>query len=727
MTGRKAVGLWNKSEICRGRNQRLGFLFLCSLSCALFLCANAGQAASAKPEKPKPARLRISGYGLLGNRELRRILRTVELGGKKPEFFTAEFVEDASLILASRVRQDGYLRPSISAQITLASGGIIEVQTETLLESPLPHPLAIRAVHFRIHPGTLYYFKSLQFEGLEGITERQAIKYFVETDELLHLRHSRIYTPDRLRRGVSSLSDVLDQLGYTEAQIDEPRLQMNDTNGQVFVTIRVHAGSKFIVHSVRQEYQYQNRPNPSETRTVFPNHPFSRLWQQDFSLSLRTNQYQRGYPDTTVELKKLATRVTPAQTEVDLLATVKSGALVRIGKVEFVGQKRTNPGLLARRVRVYSGELLNLSKTEEGRYRLAQLGVFDTVDLSYRNQDESTRDVIYRVHEGKQLNVSLLVGWGSYELLRGGAEAQINNLWGLAHHLEVKGIQSFKATSGNLTYTVPEFVGRDIDLFVNGSGLRREEPDFLRLEYGGGVGLHKYLQEYATDVTARYNYQILSALDTSIAQVASEGLTNPAVGSIIVDIKHDRRDNPLYPQSGYKFFTTIETATQYLGGDANYERVEASFSWHLPLGGGLHFSLGLSQGIDYSFGSAENNLPFNKRFFPGGSDSIRGYQEDEASPRNAQGQLVGAETYSLGTVELEQALTPRWSIVAFSDSLGFAHRIADYPFDTGLFSVGGGIRWRTIIGPIRLEYGYNLNPRPQDPSGTLQFSLGFPF
>jgi outer membrane translocation and assembly module TamA len=120
-------------------------------------------------------------------------------------------------------------------------------------------------------------------------------------------------------------------------------------------------------------------------------------------------------------------------------------------------------------------------------------------------------------------------------------------------------------------------------------------------------------------------------------------------------------------------------------------------------------------------------LPFNKRFFPGGDNSIRGYSEGEASPRNAQGQLVGAECYALATVQLEQALTPKWSLVIFSDSLGFAHSIADYPFDTGLFSVGGGIWWRTIIGPVRLEYGYNLNPRKGDPTGTLQFSLGFPF
>jgi outer membrane translocation and assembly module TamA len=171
----------------------------------------------------------------------------------------------------------------------------------------------------------------------------------------------------------------------------------------------------------------------------------------------------------------------------------------------------------------------------------------------------------------------------------------------------------------------------------------------------------------------------------------------------------------------------VETATEYLGGDANYERVEIAPSWHLRLGGGRFLGLGLTHGVAVSFGTAADNLPFVRRFFPGGENSIRGYQEGEASPRDATGQIVGAETFTLATVELEQALTPKWSLVFFSDSLGFARRIENYPFDTGLYSVGGGVRWRTLIGPVRLEYGYNLNPRPHDPVGTLQFSLGYPF
>ena len=106
---------------------------------------------------------------------------------------------------------------------------------------------------------------------------------------------------------------------------------------------------------------------------------------------------------------------------------------------------------------------------------------------------------------------------------------------------------------------------------------------------------------------------------------------------------------------------------------------------------------------------------------------MRGLQQGEAAPRDANGRVVGADTYVSTNLELEQGLTPQWSVVGFADAIGLARDIGDYPFDDILIAVGGGIRWNTFIGPVRLEYGRNLNPRPHDPAGTLHFSIGFPF
>jgi outer membrane protein insertion porin family len=721
-----------------GRSERLLVVVILLLSCILpngqSFASSTSQASgtttnsfnSTHTNRTKAAKLKVSGYGILGNRELKRILTTLELGGKMPEVLASAFVEDAALILTARVKSDGFLEPSISIELVSTKGESINSKAEELLENPLPREMRFREVRFRIQKGRLYFYESLEFEGLESISDKEARDYFMDTTGLFALKHNKIYTPERLRRGVNSLKDLLDRQGYQQAVAQVSELERDDKTGAVRGRIVVHQGLKSIVRSVREEIFEQNTNKPIHVETIYPNKAYSSFWLQDFRQSLKTNDFRLGYPDVTVEVRTLGQDQQDRKILIDLLATINRGPQVRVGAVEFKGQKRTRESLLSRRVRIRRGELLNRIRVEEGRFRLAQLGSFDNVDLSYVPVDERTRNIIYQVKEGKEFNVSLLFGYGSYELLRGGFEIEQYNIWGRAHRARLKVIQSFKASSADFTYTMPESIGNDVDVFANANWLRREEISFTRLEYGGGFGAHKYYKPLATDITVRYSYQILNASEVA-GIVTAEGVTNTAVGAIITELKHDRRDNPLYPRKGYKIFGALELASEYLAGEVNYQRLDLSSSWHHSVGGGRFVSLGLSHGVVLTGGSPAQDLPFNRRFFPGGQNSIRGYQEGEASPRDAQGRIIGAETYLLGTIEFEQSLTPKWSLVLFSDSLGFAREASHYPFDTGLFSVGGGLRWRTIIGPVRLEYGYNLNPRPRDPTGTLQFSLGFPF
>jgi outer membrane protein assembly complex protein YaeT len=704
--------------------------FIACLSLILLLAdpsfAVAEKGSQTRPRKSKPAELKISGYGFLGDRELKRLLRVLLSTGKKPEVYSADWVEDAALILASKLGREGYLEPQITAELTLEDGHQLDFEWRQAMNTPLPRPLRIRKAHFRIRKGVLYYYKALQFQGLQTIKEKQARSFFVETGLLFRLKRYRSYTPEKLRQGLSSLKDVLARRGYEQASAVAAQLSQDDKTGAVKALIQVQQGRKSVVHSVREEFFFGTETEPAEVRTVLPDKPYSKLWEQDFTQALKTNSYHRGYPDTKVEVQRLKEQTSAGLVLLDLLVEIHSGDKIKLGKVDFEGQKKTKLSLLRQRVRLQEGSLLDRIKVEQGRYRLAQLGIFDSVDLNYEPESELVRDVSYHLKEAKRTDLSLLFGFGSYELVRGGIELERRNILGLAHHVRLKLVQSFKASSGEFVYTIPEFIGRDVDLFFNGTALRRQEVSFLREEYGGGAGAHKNFKELATDLSVRYNYQILNA-EQANGFVATEGVRNPAVGSVITDLRHDRRDSPLYPHSGYKVFSNIESATEYLGGDVNYERVDIATSYHQPLGGGRWLHLGLSHGAAIPQGSSSNNLPFTRRFFPGGENSIRGYQEGRASPRDTLGNFVGAETYLLGSVEFEQALTPKWSLVLFSDSLGEAQRIQHYPLDTVLYSVGAGFNWRTVIGPVRLEYGYNLNPRHADPSGTVNFSFGFPF
>ena len=684
-------------------------------------------ARASETNSPPAAKFKITGYGFLGNLRLRRIIKLLEVPKQRPEFFDANFMEDSALILKSKIREDGFLEPKIV--ITAFRDDEKKGQRFFWNETePLPRPLNARRVRFNIRKGVLFHYQKLEFTGLAALTEKKARGYFIETSGIMPLKQNRVYSPARLQRSVANLEQVLNRMGYQDAKVTVGKIEQDDKTGSVNVRIDVVQGPKFMVRLVRQEVFYLDTPTnaPADLRTNLVAQNYSKWWEQDYMQGLRTNYFRLGYPDTTASMEIEKREPSGTNLVLDLRAVVNTGPRVRAGDVSFKGNKRTKESLLEGQVPLQTGDWLDRLKAEQGQYRLARLGAFESVELNYQTVSSNLWDVRYDLKEGKRLEISPLAGFGSYDLLRVGVEIDQYNLWGLAHNSELKLVQSFKSSSGDYTYTIPEFLGRDVDVFATANALRREEISFTRVEYGGGFGARRFFQPWSTDVSLRYNYGILQATEQS-ANFVEEGAQSPTVGEVILDVRHDRRDNPLYPHRGYELLGNVEVATEYLGGDVNFQRVELGGSYHIPLSDSQWIHLGLRHGFVAASGSTSNNLPFTRRFFPGGAGSVRGYQEGEAAPRNAQHQVVGAETYTTANLEFEQGITPKWSVVGFVDGVEFAEKLKDYPGDEQLFSVGAGLRWKTIIGPIRLEYGYNLNPRPRDPTGTLQFSLGFPF
>jgi outer membrane protein insertion porin family len=687
----------------------------------LSLCS----ARAAETSKVKPAKLKVSGFGLLGDRELKKTIRLMSGNKTPPEFYDANFVEDAALIILSTLNRDGYLAPRLQATLTLSDGRVQVFEWDKDTDTVLSGPLAVKKVRFRVRRGVLYYYQHLTIHGLKSLSPAEAKGLFVEIGFLVPLKGTRVYTPSRLDRSVADLTEALARKGFEHASVNVAELTRNDSNGAVRVTLSVEEGLKTWVRSATTEVYGTDKQTPIEILQSEPQSPYSRLWLQNFAQGLRTNQYRKGFPDASADVSTLRRETNAPSVLVDLLATVKTGPKIKLGEVRFEGNQRTKRSVLESRIKFEPGEDLDRIEVEHGRNRLARLGAFDSVAVRYNPVDDTTRDVVYEVKESKALDFSLLTGYGSYELLRGGFELDHKNAFGLGHQARLRVTQSFKSSSADFLYTVPEVFREDVDLFFSASGLRREEISFVREEYGGGVGARKFFRPIDTDISARYNYQYLNALDNQA--MAAVGVERTRVGAVVLDLRHDRRDNPLLPTRGYDVLANLEVASASLGGEVDYQRFELAGSYHANLVGGLFLHLGVRHGAALQLGGANGELPFTKRFFPGGENSVRGYQQGEASPRDADGNLLGAESYVLGNVELEQFLTPTLSLVGFVDAVGFAEHLRDYPAHEALYSAGGGIRWKSIIGPVRLEYGYNLNRRSGDPHGTLHFSLGFPF
>jgi len=453
--------------------------------------------------------------------------------------------------------------------------------------------------------------------------------------------------------------------------------------------------------------------------------PYADLWLQDEDLKIRRQLYKEGFADLEISWRIEPSARLGDDAFVDVTAVVNSGPIISLKEVRYEGLERTRPNVVIRRTALLEGEPLNPLELENARHRLRRLGAFKRVHYRQDPVDDVTRDVVFEFEEGKEIDISLLLGWGSYEQLRGGVELVQYNLFGRAHRARLKLIQSMKSTNGDYTYSVPEVFGENLDGTLKAYGLRREEVNFTRLEAGLSAGLRRFFEPIQTDVAVSYNYEYLGSKDRVL--IPDDVVIDTIAATIQFDVTHDRRDNPLSPSSGYRLFAKSETSSDWLGGDINYQRIAFAVSWHRMLTDGLCLHLGLSHGFVFTYGDELDPLPVNKRFYPGGENTVRGYTEGGAAPRDFLGIIVGAESSFVTNIEFEQDLSKQLSMVVFLDSTFNAARIEDYPWNEDLHSVGLGIRFNTMIGPLRLEYGHNLNPRELDPKGTLHFSIGFPF
>lgn len=222
----------------------------------------------------------------------------------------------------------------------------------------------------------------------------------------------------------------------------------------------------------------------------------------------------------------------------------------------------------------------------------------------------------------------------------------------------------------------------------------------------------------------------------------------------------DERDNPLESRKG--MYTTFDAgvASSYFGSEADFSRVLVQNSTYHPVKKKYVFARSIRVGIENPFGNTVilspltalqppagiTQIPLPERFFSGGGNSLRGFGLNQAGPRDLQsGFPIGGSALFINNLELR---FPPVTLPFFEDNLSFAvFHDAGNVFDTGhdmlhsllrwhqkspelcvqqstyqqcdfnyiSHALGVGIRYKTPIGPVRFDLGYNLNP-PAFPS-----------
>lgn len=719
-----------------GRN-----LFTVSFLCSVFLFCSwvPLSAESDDAEDPGERSFRVGGYGLFGNRVLSRIASVLEVGEEEVDpYYAPELLENILLLVHARVERDGYRQPSYRLDMVSVSGEELSLDWDGRSWLELPPGWRAQQVRLNIDRGVFHYYENLDFIGLPKLSEDEARGFFYPGGFLLQLKRYRPFSTGRLNSGKNNLLDELRQYGYRDLRAAETVISADSETGAVDVELRIEAGPRYWVSEVEVvlSEEIEGLDIPVGIREIEPA-VYSAQWQRETVREVLNQYYEAGFPDAATRAELIILDRGTTRVDTRLRIRVQPGPRVRVGSIAFEGEGRTLDTVLFRRVGFETGDWLNPFELDEARHRLGRLGIFDRTSVETEPKDPASteeegkdsadewRSVEFGFVEGQRLELSLLLGYSTYERIRGGFEVDRRNLWGRAHRDRLRVVQSFKASSAVYTYSMPEFFGEDLTASIEGSFLRREELSFRRSEWGTEFRLTK---QFSSRSQASLAYR-LERLQSSRFEFVDDidGRTRSRVASLQFVFSRDTRDNPLYPSRGNQYRAEFEIGSQYLGADVNYQRLLVLHSRHWTLRDGLRVHARLSHGIAATLNASSDNLPVNRRFYPGGVHSIRGYRPGAASPVDNSGQYIGAEVYVLAQAEIEQDISPDLAAVLFYDALWAGRFLDDYPGDLHLNTVGIGLRYRTLVGPVRIEGGWNLDRRDIDPAFTLQLSLGFPF
>jgi outer membrane protein insertion porin family len=223
------------------------------------------------------------------------------------------------------------------------------------------------------------------------------------------------------------------------------------------------------------------------------------------------------------------------------------------------------------------------------------------------------------------------------------------------------------------------------------------------------------------------NVDISDVTDDSTSELKSEtGSTNLSSGE--VRLNFDSRDNVFATLKGILFNNTFQLTGGPFAGDRDFTKYITRLSFYVPAINKSVVELRLRAGFADPF-SDTTKVPIYERFFAGGSGSIRGYPERKVGPIDSgTDDPIGGESMFIGNIEYTYPLADFLKAATFFDSGEVWKTNSDFLGGDLKRSIGLGLRVKTPIGPVSIDYGWPLDEIPgEEKEGRFHFNVSRAF
>ena len=628
----------------------------------------------------------------------------------------------------------------------LQSQGYFENQVEFKRQNVINDKAAI---DYLINTGKRHKLVSIEISGNLYFT-RNVIRerMFLQTASFLQFPHGR-YSERLLRRDEDSIRSLYQSNGFRDVQVTH-RLADDylGKEGELAVFLEIQEGPQYFVSKVQLDgVEKLDKSRILSKLASSEGQPFSEFNVAVDRDTILAQYFENGFPRSTFEW---SSKPAAEPNRVDLFFVIHEGQrqFVREVLINPAGLHTTRPALVSRTLLLNPGDPLSPTAITDTQRRLYDLGVFARVDAAIENPEgESDRKyVLYNMEEAARY--SLAAGVGA-ELARiGGCQTCLdapagqagfsarvsldlarNNLWGLGHSLSLRTRVSTLDRRGLLSYNWPRFWSHD-HLSLSFTSLFEDSRDVRTFSYKreeGSVQLSQRLSKAST-VFYRYTYRRVSVDNATlkITPFLIPLLSQPVrLGLLSFALIQDRRDDPVEPHKGVYNTVDIGLAERVFGSQRNFLRFLIRNATYHPFGKRLVLARSTSIGDIFSFnyaGDPLNAIPLPERFFGGGGTSHRGFPENQAGPRDSStGFPLGGTALLFNQTELRFPLVgDNVGGVVFHDAGNVYSSLSHFSlrqkqrdlqdFDYMVHAVGFGIRYRTPVGPLRVDLGYSVNP-----------------
>ncbi len=501
--------------------------------------------------------------------------------------------------------------------------------------------------------------------------------------------------------------------GFVDVKVAH-ELHFDSTERRVDILLLIDEGVQVFVKSINLEgISLFDEESLKQYLVMKPGQSFDRR-NIDSDKRIITYLYDdRGYADVSVK-----SEYDIEKNEVNIYHRVTEGEKQYVDKIAISGLERTREVVVRRVLKVKQGDVFRYARLLESQRELYNLGIFASIRIQVEASDRPThKNIRFVLTEKDAITVNFRIGYGTKDLLRLGAGFTHLNLLGRAWKGDVEGKLSFAEQRISTKMAFPRsylLPGRlNIGLYYQ----VLEEIGYKTFSLGTYVTTHL---DYGSDrFSVRYD---LKHIRTHYAP--EDTVSTDLLHGITTTWARDRRDNPFSARRGYYISASTEMSGIVLPSDVDYVRPTGQFRFYRPLWR-LVIGAALRAGIVREIGPTVE-VPIYKRFFSGGASSVRGYAERTIGPVDENANPLGGNYLGEVSVELRFPIYKILGGVIFIDGGNVWQDRQDISSDLR-WGVGGGLRLKSFLGSVRLDYGFKLQREADESVGQVHFAIGEAF